>query len=115
MDYKKIKSIITDNNLQKMLFNLDNLEDCRKLDDDSDWYESADQALEDLAKLGLKNMELVDNRTNNEEFYSIIHFKDEDIYIEISGEYDSYGIGNHYYNDEIRQVFPKQITTTIYE
>ena len=36
-------------------------------------------------------------------------------YQKIIGEYDSYGDNNHWYNKQIEQVFPKQITKTIYE
>ncbi len=55
-----------------------------------------------------------DYRMDTSEFWQVIYFKDHDVYLEISGEYDSYGQGDHDYSS-IKEVKPKQITTIIYE
>ena len=41
--------------------------------------------------------------------------KFDDIFVKLVGEYDSYGKGDNYYENGIIQVFPKEITKTIYE
>ena len=108
MDSKvqSIIKIIQDNKLQKPLFNGDYEEEQFEEIDDIDKY---------LNDLGLKNFENIDHVCNSDELYLIIHFKDDDIYLKISGEYDSYGNGDHYFNDSVKQVFPKQVTITKYE
>ena len=40
--------------------------------------------------------------------YTIIHFIEDDIYVKLIGTYDSYGNGEHYYHDDIKQVYPKE-------
>lgn len=95
MKAEEIIKIIQDNQLQESLFNESN-------------------SKEYLAELGLPSFEQLDYVCNSDEMYCIIHFKDEDIYLKFTGEYDSYGGGDHYYNDEIKQVFPKQVTITQY-
>ena len=50
--------------------------------------------------------------------YCIVHFKDDNIYVKLKGEYDSYGNYNHdYYNDinYITEVKPKKVEVVIYE
>lgn len=77
-------------------------------------YEEFENDEEYLKSLGLENFEPIESREDTAEFWSVIHFKNEDIYLRIDGEYDSYGQGDHEY-DSIKQVFPKQVTQTIYE
>lgn len=107
MKAEEIIKIIKDNNLQKLFWpsyteiEIDDLPE--------------DQDIEDyVANLGIKNFDILEKVCNSDEMYTIVHFKDEDIYLKFTGEYDSYGGGDHYYNDEIKQVFPKQVTITQY-
>ena len=59
--------------------------------------------------------EQVDYVCNSDEMYCVIHFVEENIYIRLEGEYDSYGGGDHWYKGAIKEVFPKQITITVYD
>lgn len=104
---------IKTNNLEKLLFNLDYIvEECNSLNLD---FTSEEECYQYLASLGLVSFESVDWVCNSDEMYCVIHFKSDNIYLKIIGEYDSYGANNHWYNKQIEQVFPKQITKTIYE
>lgn len=96
MKAEEIIKIIQDNQLQESLF-----------DEDADDI--------GLSELGLPNYEQVEFVCNSDEMYCIIYFKDDDIYIKITGTYDSYGDGEHDYDDSVTQVFPKQVTITKYE
>ena len=106
---EEIIKIIKDKNLEYAFFHQD-------FDDlDIEWDQFGDNHIEYLKSLGLPTKyEEVDGRYDTAEFWSVIHFPEEGIYIKISGEYDSYGQYEHEYN-EVTQVFPKQVTQTIYE
>ena len=63
----------------------------------------------------LGKMEQKDYVVNSDEMYCVVYFIDHDIYLRLSGEFDSYGGGEHGYNGEIKEVNPKQKTITVYE
>jgi hypothetical protein len=69
-------------------------------------------------RIGLGEIDSVYSVCNSDELYNVVLFKDHQIYIKFIGEFDSYGNGEHYYNSNISsatQVFPKEVTKTIYE
>lgn len=68
----------------------------------------------DVEGLGLGELEYKDKRCDTSEFWQVIYFKDHDIYLKISGWYDSYGQGEHSY-DSIKEVKPKDVILTTYE
>lgn len=63
----------------------------------------------------LDNVEYKDSQTNSDEFWLVLYFKEEDIYIKFYGSYDSYGNSNHSYYTSTSIVTPKEVTMTIYE
>jgi uncharacterized protein YuzB (UPF0349 family) len=63
----------------------------------------------------LSEFEIVESQCNSDVMYLIFHFVEENIYIKVSGEYDSYGNSGHEFLKGIYQVFPKEITKTIYQ
>lgn len=62
-----------------------------------------------------KDYEQVDYVCNSDEMYCVIHFTEEDIYLKLTGEYDSYGQCDHDYDNGIKEVKPKQQLITVYE
>ena len=108
LTFEKICDIIKSYNLYEYLFNED--EDFIENIEDSGY-----EGKELLDFLGFTNFKQVKHVRNSDEMYCVIHFEDVDIYILLTGEYDSYGQGEHSYHRKIKQVFPKQITITIYE
>jgi hypothetical protein len=114
LTFEQISEIIKKYDLFQYLFNQD--EDEYLLEDKFEENElNGLTGKEFLKSLNFDNYEQVDYVCNTDEMFTIIYFKDSDIYIKLTGEYDSYGQYNHEYDDEIEQVFPKQITKTIYE
>lgn len=110
---KELIKIIIKNNLQKGLFNVDYIvEYLENLD--GEYFDTSDECLDYLKSLGLDNFEQLMCVSNTDEMYSIIHFKNDDIYLKLIGEYDSYGEFDHDYERDIIQVFPKQVTITQY-
>mgnify|MGYP003404087434 FL=1 len=111
---EEIIKIIQDKGLQKALFDCFDDEEylLEELDEEGE-FETADAYLESV---GLpKEYKKVAGRTDTSEFWSVIHFPVEDVYVKITGTYDSYGQYEHYYNSKVTQVFPKQVTTTVYD
>jgi hypothetical protein len=108
-----IISTIQDKGLQEAFFDPYYFEDqLENLDEDGE-FETKEAYLESV---GLPTeFKQVDGRCDTSEFWSVIHFPVEDVYIKITGRYDSYGQYEHYYNDQVTQVFPKQVTTTVYD
>ena len=110
MRAEEIIKAIKDNNLEKGFFHGEEFEAY-----DESYSDDFDTLNEFLESLNIPTeFTKVDSREDTSEFWSIIHFTVEDIYIKISGRFDSYMDYNHYYN-KVTQVFPKQITKTIYE
>ncbi len=48
-------------------------------------------------------------------YFKIYKINGLEVYIRLEYRTDSYGSGEHYYEGSIKQVFPKQVTTTKYE
>lgn len=89
-----------------------------------DYWENLEEELDEfdgdekkyLESIGLPTeYEEVDGRCDTSEFWKVLHFKEEDIYIKITGEYDSYGQYDHYYDKKVKQVFPRTVETIIYK
>lgn len=121
MDYNagSIIDAIKKNNLQKAFFHSDDrgymyeiiAESVDQLQD----TEGEEPIIDYLGSLGLKNFKNIEVVSNTDDFYSIVYFEDENVYLRFSGTYDSYGQYEHYYNNEVKQVFPKQVTITKFE
>lgn len=116
MDFLKIKEIIKEESLLRFFYDedydifLESYGDYTPMKE----FENKEEAIEFIDGLGLGNFVQVDYRCDTSKFYSITHFKDYNIFVKITGWYDSYGGGEHTY-DEITQVFPKTISKIIYE
>jgi len=112
---EEIIKVIEDKGLQEAFFEPEYFEDCLDdLSEDEDVdYDSKESYLESV---GLPtNFKQVAGRCDTSEFWSVIHFPEEDVYIKITGRYDSYGQYEHDYHQKVTQVFPKQVTTTVYD
>jgi hypothetical protein len=59
-------------------------------------------------------IEYKDGRCDTSEFWQVIYFKDHEVYLEIYGEYDSYGQGEHDYSG-VKEVKPVTKTVIAYE
>lgn len=57
----------------------------------------------------------VAGKQNTDEFWVVRYFKDQDIYIQLTGEYDSYGECEHEYHNEVKRVYPVEKIVTFYE
>jgi hypothetical protein len=108
---KQLIQIILDNDLQSALFDDDNYQLGYKAEDNG----FGEDTVAFLKSLGLPISTVVDSRCDTAEMWSVIYFPVEDIYLKLTGTYDSYGQYEHDYDDEVTQVFPKQVTVTIYE
>lgn len=92
---EEIIKVIRDKGLQRVFFELETVEAY-------------------LESVGLPTeFKQVDGRCDTSEFWSVIHFPVQDVYVKITGTYDSYG--QYDYNDKVTQVFPKQVTKTVYD
>lgn len=70
----------------------------------------------DAEELGLGEIEEVDQHGGEDEgstWYSVKHFKDHDVYIQVDGYYQSH-YGTDFDNGMGHEVFPKQVTVTEY-
>ena len=121
--FKEIQDTIVKNNLVQFFF--------KYYEDESEAYfhvenkevdfefENIDQTLIYLERfLNLSNFEVVESVCNSDTMYCIVHFKDDNIYVKLEGEYDSYGNYNHdYFNDKARitEVKPQKVEVVIYE
>lgn len=106
---EELIKIIKDNNLLEPLFDGD-LKYAELEDEEGNSIENVEEYLKDL----LGELEYKDGRSDTSEFWQVVYFKDHDVYLEVSGEYDSYGQGDHDYNS-IYEVKPKTVTKIIYE
>lgn len=73
----------------------------------------------DSKKLGLGEVEEIDQyggEGEGDHWHSVKHFKEHDIYIKVTGYYQSYN-GTEFYGGwgSCSQVFPKQKTIIVYE
>lgn len=119
MRAEEIIKIIEEKGLQKEIFQLE--EDYHIIDKAIDVSEDNEEEIEfedtksALEYLGLEDAVIVDSREDTSEFWAIAHFIESDVYIRITGEYDSYGQYEHHYNSKVREVRPKTVSTVIYE
>ena len=110
---EEIIKIIQDKGLQQAFFEPDYFDEQLEYLDEEEEFETKELFLESV---GLPTeFKQVDGRCDTSEFWSVIHFPVEDVYIKITGRYDSYGQYEHYYNSKVTQVFPKQVTQTVYD
>jgi hypothetical protein len=112
---EEIIKIIQDKGLQRQFFELDYFSDYLYdlSEDDETTFDTVEEYLESV---GLPTeFKKVDGRSDTSEFWSVIRFPVEDVYIKITGVYDSYGQREHYYNSKVTQVFPKQVTKIVYD
>lgn len=112
MGVEEIIQKIKDNNLESFFFwcDLDWWED----EFENRGFEKEEDFNMFLNELGLSNYEEKDRRADTSEFWSVVYFPDYNIYLKFTGWFDSYEMYNHSYNG-ITQVFPKEITKTIYK
>lgn len=111
LTFEEISEIIREYDLYKYLFEGDDyyLEDLIiKGKEDEENVEKA------LKEIGFDYIQ-VDYVCNTDEMFVVLYFENSDIYVRLTGEYDSYGQYDHEYHRKITQVFPKEIKKTIYE
>lgn len=110
---KELIEIISDNHFETALFHFESI-CCYLNDSNDDEFETNELALTYLEAYGLKNFKELEYVSNTDMMYCIIYFTDDDVYLKLTGEYDSYGQGDHTYDDAIQQVFPKEVMITQY-
>lgn len=109
---EEIIKIIQDKCLQQPFFNSDDFDYHLENLDEEEEFETTEAYLESV---GLPtDYKKVDGRSDTSQFWSVIHFPVQDVYIKITGTYDSYGQYEHDYDSKVTQVFPKQVTQTVY-
>jgi len=107
---KEICKIIMDEHLQEALANEGDWVDYVQYDKEK--FKSPEEYMESL---NLVNFEFVEGVCNSDELYQIVYFKDQNVYIKITGTYDSYDGYDHDYDDKVIEVFPKQKQIIVYE
>lgn len=117
MGVDEIIKIIKEEDLLELFFEQDGdffQKRDRFLDEDEEnQIDTEEKEVEYLTKLGLQNYEDKGGRADTSEFWNVVYFPDYDVYLKISGWYDSYGQYEHSY-DKIEAVTPKTVTKTIY-
>ena len=111
---EEIIKIIQDKELQQAFFDCFDDEDyiLETVDEEGE-FETLDAYLESV---GLPTeFKEVDGRCDTSEFWAVIHFPVEDVYIKITGRYDFYGQCEHEYHQKVTQVFPRTIESIIYK
>lgn len=111
LTFEEIREIIKEYDLYKYLFEEDDyyLEDLIiKGKEDEENVKKA------LKEIGFDYRQ-VDYVCNTDEMFVVLYFENSNIYVRLTGEYDSYGQYDHEYHRKITQVFPKEIKKTIYE
>ncbi len=104
--FEELKQFIKSHYLQKVFFDdYFDYEDYLDLND-----ELTEQEFEDFKK----DFEMVESVCNSDELYSVAYFKDLNVYICLTGTYDSYGAGDHEYDEDITQVYPKEVSVITY-
>ena len=116
MNSQELIEVIQSNNLEKVFFNLDDIvNSMSNFESGSYLLDSEESCYKYITSLGLNNFEVVDWECNTDNMYCVINFKEDNVYLKLIGEYDSYGQFEHDYEKGIVEVLPKQITKTIYE
>lgn len=120
--FEEIKKVILDEKLVQFFFEYYNEENESYnyfYPNNIDSVNSTEDVLFYLKKwYDIEDFEVISYQCNSDEMYCIVYFKNEDIYIKLEGEYDSYGGNDHSYfygEKRITQVFPKKIEVIIYE
>lgn len=115
MGVEEIIKTIKEEDLLAFFFELESgyLVDYEHYTSEDEMIETQEQEDAYLKKLGLSNFENKGGRADTSEFWNVVYFPDYDVYLKISGWYDSYGGYEHSY-DEIEAVTPKTVTKTIY-
>lgn len=106
---RELIEIITQKDLLEPLFDGD-LKWATVYDEDENEIEDTEAYFKEL----FGEIEYKDGRCDTSEFWQVLYFKDHDVYLEISGDYDSYGQGEHVY-ENIYEVKPKEVTVIKYE
>jgi hypothetical protein len=110
---EEIIKIIEDKGLQKAFFEPEYFDDELENLDEEVEFETVEEY---LTSVGLPTeFKQVAGRSDTSEFWSVIYFPVADAYIKITGTYDSYGQYEHDYHEKVTQVFPKQVTQTVYD
>lgn len=107
---RELIEIITQKDLTEILFFDGDLKYADVEDEDGNTIEDTEAYFKEL----FGEIEYKDGRCDTSEFWQVVYFKDHDIYLQISGEYDSYGQGEHSY-DDIKEVKPKEVIVIKYE
>ena len=116
MGVEEIIKIIKEEDLLAFFFELESgyLVDYEHYTSEDEMIESQEQEDAYLKRLGLSNYVNKGGRYDTSEFWNVVYFPDYDVYVKISGWYDSYGQGEHEYSN-IKEVKPQTVTQTIYE
>ena len=115
MSSNELIKLITDNNLQEIFCEFGTgYNTLSEFFENKRYGEEDKEVYENIENLKLDNVESVDSCCNSDELYNVVYFKDYNIYLEFTGEYDSYGSGDHNYDGSIREVFPKEVTVIQY-
>lgn len=64
---------------------------------------------EQFIKSTFGEFEQVAYRCDSSEMYSVIHFKDHDVYLRFTGYFNSYDMCSHSYESPITQVIPREV------
>lgn len=86
-------------------------------EDTDNMHEVEDMLGYDTQKLNLGEIEEVASRGGEgegEDYHHVWHFKDHDVYLMLSGWYQSYHGTDYDGWDSVSQVFPKKKTVTVY-
>ncbi len=107
---RELIEIITQKDLLESLFFDGDLKYVDAEDEEGNIIEDTEAYFKDL----FGEIEYKEGRCDTSEFWQVVYFKDHDVYLEIYGEYDSYGQGEHDYSG-IKEVKPVTKTVVVYE
>ena len=110
MNSNELIKLITDNNLQEVFCEFGMGYNTLSEFFENERYEEEDKEIyENIENLKLDNVESVDSCCNSDELYNVVYFKDYNIYLKFTGEYDSYGSGDHNYDGAINTTKTKKM------
>lgn len=118
--FEELKTIIEDHGLHHLLCAyIHEIDDINEYNGDYEIIDTEDKKVTEVFdELGIGKIKSVESECNSDELFNVVYFEDHNIYIKFIGEYDSYGSGDHYYDScggSPKQVFPKEVTKTIYK
>ncbi len=102
---------IKENNLQIIMFHINNKGEYLEETE----FETEEELTAKFEELDFGEIKEVDSVCNSDEMYSVVHFVKHNVYLMLTGEYDSYGSDEHDYDCGIKEVNPKEKTITVYE